>query len=76
MGRGRNSRGQFAGKIRNFHGSKIALFIGPEGGFSEQEIDTAKKAGCQVVTLGDRILRMETAAVVFPAVVLYEICEF
>ena len=62
--------------IRNFHGSKIALFIGPEGGFSEQEIDTAKKAGCQVVTLGDRILRMETAAVVFPAVVLYEICEF
>ena len=65
--------GSLRDSITNFEGSKIALFIGPEGGFSENEIETAKKAGCWVVSLGKRILRMETAALVFPAVVLYEL---
>ena len=59
----------------NFSGSKVALFVGPEGGFSFDEIKTAKKAGCRVVSLGERILRMETAALVFPALVLYELGE-
>jgi len=61
--------------IEPFQGSTIALIVGPEGGFSEKEIDRAKKAGCHVITLGERILRMETAAVVFPALVLYELGE-
>ena len=49
---------------------RIALFVGPEGGFSEEEVQAARKAGCQVVSLGARILRMETAAILFPALVL------
>ncbi len=61
--------------VESFHGSTIALVVGPEGGFSEEEIDSAKKAGCQVVSLGERILRMETAAMVFPALVFYELGE-
>ena len=42
-------------------GQDIALFIGPEGGFDEQEISLAKEAGVVPITLGKRILRTETA---------------
>ena len=37
------------------------LLIGPEGGFIPYEVDLLKKNGCQVVSLGNRILRTETA---------------
>ncbi len=49
-----------------------AIFIGPEGGFSEEEIQSARRAGFQPITLGARILRMETAAVVAAALLIYE----
>lgn len=42
-------------------GMKIAVFIGPEGGFEEEEITLAKEYGVEPVTLGKRILRTETA---------------
>ena len=45
-------------------GRKIAVFIGPEGGFDEEEIEAAEEAGLIPVTLGHRILRTETAAMV------------
>jgi 16S rRNA (uracil1498-N3)-methyltransferase len=51
----------------------VAVFIGPEGGFAEAEIEAARQAGVQPVTLGERILRMETAAVVATALILYEL---
>ena len=41
----------------------VSIFIGPEGGLSEQEVDTLVKQGFQRVSLGKRILRTETAAV-------------
>ena len=41
----------------------ICLMIGPEGGFSEREIDLAKKQGIKEVTLGNSRLRSETAAI-------------
>ena len=37
------------------------LFVGPDGGFSEQEVDMALNAGITGVSLGPRILRTETA---------------
>jgi len=40
---------------------KILLIMGPEGGFSDQEIANAKADGCRVAGLGPRILRAETA---------------
>ena len=40
---------------------KIAVFIGPEGGFEESEVDSIKNSGFEVITLGKRILRTETA---------------
>jgi len=44
--------------------TKVCLLIGPEGGFSAGEYDDAKVAGFTAVSLGPRILRTETAAVV------------
>ena len=51
---------------------KIALLIGPEGGFSEEEIRKILAAGGQAVTLGPRILRTETAGMIAAALILYE----
>lgn len=42
-------------------GQSVAIFIGPEGGFEESEIQAALDAGIEPVTLGRRILRTETA---------------
>lgn len=42
-------------------GQRIAVFIGPEGGFEESEIQTALSVGIEPITLGKRILRTETA---------------
>ena len=42
-------------------GAKVAIFIGPEGGFSEEEVAAASAAGFVPITLGRRILRTETA---------------
>lgn len=39
----------------------IDIFVGPEGGWSEDEIATARAAGAQLMTLGPRVLRTETA---------------
>ena len=51
----------------------VAILIGPEGGFSSSEVEASKQAGIKPVTLGRRILRMETAAVVAAALVLHEL---
>ncbi|MBP5492556.1 MAG: 16S rRNA (uracil(1498)-N(3))-methyltransferase [Clostridiales bacterium] len=50
---------------------KIAVFIGPEGGFSEEEAELAQKCGAKLVTLGKRILRTETAAPAVLAMLVY-----
>jgi 16S rRNA (uracil1498-N3)-methyltransferase len=42
-------------------GSLVHLFIGPEGGFADHEIQSARATGAQIITLGPRILRAETA---------------
>jgi 16S rRNA (uracil1498-N3)-methyltransferase len=53
--------------------STIVLFIGPEGGFMAEEVALAQSHGVQVVTLGTRILRAETAAIATVANVMYEL---
>lgn len=49
---------------------RIAIFVGPEGGFSSEEAEFARAIGGQTVTIGPRILRAETAAVVGSALLL------
>ena len=46
----------------------VACAVGPEGGFTEEEIALAREAGWRVVNLGSRILRVETAALALAAV--------
>ena len=51
----------------------VGIFIGPEGGFDNSEIEMAVKSGITPVTLGKRILRTETAGLVTAAIILYEL---
>lgn len=51
----------------------IALLIGPEGGYTDQEVTQARAAGAHIITLGPRILRTETAAIVATALTLHEL---
>ncbi len=53
-------------------GNKIALFIGPEGGFEEKEIQMACELGFNAITLGKRILRTETAGMTVLAWLIYQ----
>lgn len=52
---------------------KIAVIIGSEGGFSQDEIKQARDCSAQIVTLGNRILRTETAAISVVSIVMYEL---
>ncbi|MDW7672275.1 MAG: RsmE family RNA methyltransferase [Bacillota bacterium] len=54
------------------HYQGIEMWIGPEGGFSPEEVMLAKEAGIRTVGLGPRILRTETASLVLLSVLLYE----
>lgn len=53
--------------------SSIGIFIGPEGGFEEEEVSLAKENGIKPITLGNRILRTETAGLTTLAMLMYNI---
>ena len=52
-------------------GARVAIFIGPEGGFSEEEVEAASEAGFVPITLGRRILRTETAGMSVLSMLVY-----
>lgn len=52
-------------------GQSIGIFIGPEGGFEEEEVARAVEAGAVPITLGRRILRTETAGMAMLSVLAY-----
>jgi len=52
---------------------KVALLIGPEGDFTEEEVASAVSAGAVPVSFGDRILRTETAAIFGLSVLAYQL---
>ena len=54
-------------------GQSVAVFIGPEGGFEESEVDKAKEQGVLPITLGKRILRTETAGLTVMAWLMYQL---
>ena len=51
----------------------VGVLIGPEGGFEEDEINSLKEEGFYIVTLGNRILRTETAGFTATALIQYEL---
>lgn len=55
------------------HGKSVAIFIGPEGGFTEVEVNKAIGSGACPITLGKRILRTETAGFTILAWIMYHL---
>jgi 16S rRNA (uracil1498-N3)-methyltransferase len=56
-----------------FSGKSILLLIGPEGGFSPEEIQGASGSGVRFATLGGNVLRCDTAAIAAVAVIRSEL---
>lgn len=54
-------------------GMEAGIFIGPEGGFEETEVQAAKDAGFEPVSLGKRILRTETAGLAALSIIMYHL---
>lgn len=54
-------------------GSSIGIFIGPEGGFEESEVELAADMGVKPITLGKRILRTETAGLTTLSVIMFQL---
>lgn len=60
-------------KIKRTDNLKIAIIIGPEGGIDKKEILQLKEVGAKTITLGQRILRTETASIVVISNIIYEL---
>lgn len=54
---------------------RIAMIIGPEGGFDEKEVSLLKEKGVISVSLGEKILRTETAAIAASTCIMYHFGE-
>ena len=54
-------------------GERVAVFIGPEGGFEQSEVSEALAAGIEPITLGRRILRTETAGLTVLSWLMYHL---
>lgn len=68
---GMNGTAETLSKIKS--GMSIGIFIGSEGGFDDNEISLAKEKGSNIVSLGKRILRTETAAITSVAMCMLHI---
>lgn len=68
-----NSQGLKTYLKKQYGKDKLTVFIGPEGGFSPGEIKAMEQNGIRSVTLGQRILRTETAGLAAIAIILYEL---
>jgi 16S rRNA (uracil1498-N3)-methyltransferase len=66
-------RPHFAENTTNERIKTVLLLVGPEGGFSDAEIESAKQQGIRQITLGPRRLRAETAGIVLTTRVLSEL---
>ena len=52
-------------------GMKVGILIGPEGGFTDREVEEAVHCGAQPISLGNRILRTETAPLMILSVLMF-----
>ena len=55
---------------------KVLVIIGPEGGFSQKEFDYFKEKNLEMLTLGDLILKAETAVITALGNIIYEYSNF
>jgi 16S rRNA (uracil1498-N3)-methyltransferase len=59
--------------LRGYLPKKVYVMVGPEGGFTEEEVKSAKDRGFIPIKLGQRILRTETAAITLVGILQYEL---
>ena len=60
--------------IKDIKGKKtLGIFIGPEGGFAQEEVDAAVKVGAKCISLGGTVLRTETAGLAALSIIMFEI---
>lgn len=60
--------------VRSIRGKQsVGIFIGPEGGYEESEIEMAKELDMKPITLGNRILRTETAGLAMLSILMFEL---
>ena len=64
---------KFGSKYKNKEHINIAFIVGPEGGIDDQEAIQLQDKNVQVVTLGKRILRTETAPLALASIIMYEL---
>lgn len=60
-------------RLKYSEACSVAIVVGPEGGFEDEEVEEAQKAGFLIVSLGQRILRTETASIVMVGLIQYEL---
>ena len=70
---GRSNNYNLKKYLKEFSGKKILVLVGPEGGFSENEVDVLEKNGFMSIGLGPRILRTETAPLYVMSAISYEL---
>ena len=68
-----NSLKETLKKLENREHYKIGILIGPEGGIEKSEVELLKENGAEIVTLGKRILRCETAPIIMTSNIIYEL---
>ena len=64
---------QLMNKFKDSNIEKVGIWIGPEGGFSDNEISLALKENLYSISLGPRILRTETAGLTVLSILMYEL---
>ena len=70
-GQAGNAEGQAGNATSGEEKKKIGIFIGPEGGFAASEVELMESIGGQIISLGHRILRTETAGMATLAILSY-----
>lgn len=74
LAKGMGETREIIGKIKK--GQSVGIFIGPEGGFEETEVEMAvEKANAKAITLGKRILRTETAGLTVLSILMFTLEE-
>ena len=63
----------FKDMLKDARPKSVSIFVGPEGDFSQKEISMAKKADSRICSLGDLVLRVETAAIYMLSCLNYEL---
>lgn len=70
---GKTNNNQMKNMVKKFKNKNVLILVGPEGGFSLEEVNELNEHGFVAVGLGPRILRLETAPLYIMSIISYEL---